>query len=269
MPVTELLNRPLLRAALPLVLLLGVACGGGSPTLAPATLTPTSDVSGVQESTPEGLPGTSSDGTPAAQVESTATPESEGGEATTPDPQEGGLGIRTAVVKLENGNASLLQDGDEMVSRVSKYGIFVAPTQDAHVYALQQDATGSVYVLFPNQDYSDQQNPVPGGTELWVPRDINHWLTLDENEGEEQIFVAAGPEPIPELEEVLTSGTGGETQAGDLVTWLESSRGPGEVVEGSPQVPEGAIDLTNTIDVVRKSGSENLVYGVTFNHVGE
>lgn len=123
---------------------------------------------------------------------------------------------------------SELQTGDILTS-LDYYALFLQPFQNAFVYVVQQDATGTIAVLFPDPQWTPQTNPVPAGQTVWVPKDMEHWFYLDTHVGQELIYIVATRERNAWLEALLQSSTAGGA-AGALTAWLLSSdRGPGGV----------------------------------------
>ena len=161
---------------------------------------------------------------------------------------------------------------DPEVSCEDLYGLYIEPTQEAYIYAFQQDATGDIFELFPNAEYSSHSNPIPAGTRFWVPNDFEGWLYLDENIGQETIFVVAGPKRIDVLEElaegVTSSGPGNSGAKTQLVALINTLRGPGGVVKRNVplSLPDGRPKDLETL-VLNSAGEQEFVYRLTFQHV--
>jgi len=186
----------------------------------------------------------------------------------TPITEPAPLELRLAFLKRHaDGTVSELQDGDELTSE-DHYGFFFEPAQETYVYVLQQDATGDTFVLFPNRELTPQVNPVPEGMEVWVPRDRDHWFSLDENIGREVIMVVATKERNQELESTLDS-LGAEGDARKFAEWRKSNeRGPGDVEKFETQTvlfPDGRKLPLDTLRV-QGQGEEDFVYEIEFEH---
>ena len=120
-------------------------------------------------------------------------------------------------------------------------------------------------MLFPNPINSDQTNPVPAGTEVWVPKDIEHWFFLDENAGQETIMVVATRERSPELESLIGNVA---TNPGQLARWLGADFRGQKGIRKTDDLPitlsDGTkVDLTESI--VEGKGDE-FVYKLDFEH---
>ncbi len=179
--------------------------------------------------------------------------------------EEDTVGLKLVIMKRNPDNTiTVLENGSQMTAG-DLYSIFFQPEEDAYVYVLQQDSSKSIQVHFPNPENSDQTNPVPAGTEVWVPKDIKHWFFLDENVGQETMMVVAARERRPELEKLIG---GVATKPGELASWLFSpDRGSGGVrkTEEKPiALSDGTkVDLIESI--VEGSGDE-FVYKLDFEH---
>jgi len=57
-----------------------------------------------------------------------------------------------------------------------------------------------VYQLFPNSAYKTGTNPIQAGVGTWIPPEEKDFFYLDETQGEEEIYLLASLQKIPELE---------------------------------------------------------------------
>ncbi len=231
-----------------IVVLFAVACGGSEELVA---ITPTAT---PVPPTPIPAPVLQPTSAPAPQVTVIA-----------PDPN---LELTVVIAKRNPDNTvSVLKSGGELTSE-DHYGIFFRPTTDAYDYIFQQDSSNAIDVLFPNPEYSPQTNPVPAGTEVWVPKDIKHWFFLDEKLGQEAFMVVASRERNDELESILNRP---QTPGGDLSLWLQSgSRGVGGVKKSETAaiaLPDGEnVDLAETLLGLEQGEGGDFIYKVPFEH---
>jgi len=245
-------------AFLVLLSLFVLACGSSSelveipptPTLEPPTPTP------IPTSTPVPTPTLAPKPTPGPAIVATLIP------------RASDLELSVLIAKRSADNSvSVLQKGGELTAK-DHYGIFFRPTTDAYVYIFQQDSNNAIDVLFPNPEYSPQTNPVPAGTEVWVPKDIKHWFFLDEKLGQEAFVVVASRERNEELESILNRPKSPE---GELLKWLQSgSRGVGGVKKSETTaiaLPDGEnVDLAETLLGLKQGEGGDFVYKVPFEH---
>jgi hypothetical protein len=264
------------------------ACGPS--TLVPVTPTPTpapteTSATVIVPTSPPSLPSPTPTEVPTPPMTEAPSPSPIADSAGTPtsDPGTHALELRTLIAKLDTDRKlSVLTEGDQMAtcediaSACEHYALFIEPSQETYVYAFQRDATGAIYVLFPNAEYSQRTNPVSPSEPLWVPHDYGIWFALDENVGKETIFVVAGTEPINLLERLVQNVNGDSPEIGNiknktqLLSFLsDPSRGPAnetkEVVprkdpEGQPVSLESAL-LSGAV------GEEGFVYQINFEHV--
>jgi hypothetical protein len=250
-----------------------VACGGTVLTPLPPT-EPTPAPAATLLAEPTVVPAVPTP-EPTPQSEPTPTPLDP-----TVTPLDSTVGaVEFAIYKLNPGNdeATILQDNGNM-NQNDLYGVYFKPVEDPYyIYILQQDSTDAVDVIFPNDSFSAQTNPVPAGEEVWVPRDFNNWFYLDENKGQEAILLVATRERNAGLEElVLSPPQPGEVSKDDFREALRqslinsqeasASRGIGGVVQkkaSSLIFPDGNI---RNVDVAAIGGSVDYVYKIGFDH---
>ena len=206
---------------------------------------------------------------PANEPTITATTKAEEPTATTvaPTPGDGPIELRLMIMKRSpNNTVTVLKEGDEMTAD-DFYGIFFETPVDAWVYVLQQDSTGAISVLFPNPAYSEQVNPLSGGTPVWIPKDYNNWFFLDQNVGRESFFVIASKEQNKDLEIMLAGDLRGEV-LGPLGKLLDDGgRGLGGV-EKLAEAPKLLPDGTSAVleEQILKGDGDNFVYTLEFDH---
>ncbi len=86
------------------------------------------------------------------------------------------------------------------------YRLVLEPVEECHVYVYQMTSSGSLVQLFPNPAYSAVQNPLLPGQLTLLPAEPN-WLYLDGSSGEERLYVAASPRPLPALDDLYAQYT--------------------------------------------------------------
>ena len=250
---------------------LAIACGGDTkpltelqPTAVPPTATPTNEPTAPPTATAVIVPPTEPSAPPATETPTATEPPAE-----TPVPTKPKIGIELRLMILKRApddTVTLLEEGDVMTS-VDRYGIFFEPPEDAWVYVLQQDSTGTIELLFPNPEFSEQTNPVSGGTPVWIPKDVSNWYFLDENVGPESFFVVAAKERDEDLEAIIARPERVEVLGGLAVLLGKRTRGLGgvEKLAIKPRVlPDGStVPLEQQL---LRSDEDSFVYALPFKH---
>lgn len=147
-------------------------------------------------------------------------------------------------VKCLRGNSEeTIADGD-VVKGEDRYAVEFDTATDLHVYIFQLDAVGKMTPLFPNEKFSNTNNPIPANTNHRLPAS-GQWFYLDANTGQEQIVLIAAKEPITETEDLcnkVTSGwvqvTAGWTTSTEIAKYAKSNtkmRGLGGVIRVEPK----------------------------------
>ena len=115
------------------------------------------------------------------------------------------------------------------------YAVYVKPKSECYLYIYQVDAYQKAYRVFPNKEYTKENNPVKPAQEYWLP-DNKEFLFLDENPGIERIYIFATHLPAPDLENIRegkfadvqnsirTMGIGGKRGL-DVVRKVNGARG--------------------------------------------
>ena len=123
---------------------------------------------------------------------------------------------------------SVLYSGD-------RYQIYVRPSADCYVYAYQKDSKGRGTWIFPCKECG-AANPVKAGTEYWFPR-RDKYLQLDNEAGEETIYLLASVLPAADLEHAMeTMDASGPAELLFTVRGLGGVR-PGPVAKLVPPKP--------------------------------
>jgi len=141
------------------------------------------------------------------------------------------LSVNVAVKYEKGGETRVLTPGGVLTPN-DNYRVIFTPTQNSYVYVYQIDSHGKATAVFPNPDYSASNNPVPANRAYSVPPE-GHWLTLDQQPGEEEIVVLASERPLPDAM-VLAQQLRAPALAGAV-------RGPAADVrtDVAPQIPAG------------------------------
>lgn len=103
-----------------------------------------------------------------------------------------------------------LSHGDALASGEA-YFLHVQPRTDGHLYVFQQDSTGKLEWLFPQNSTSTNsfgENPVRAETLVSLPPEPNLAYVLDDNTGSEHFFAVLSGARWIELERALESGRG-------------------------------------------------------------
>ena len=249
------------------------ACGGDAPKLTVLTPTPIPQAAATaitpepaieKEPTTQVIPPTSE---PVTQA---AAPSPEPPAPTEPSaesPESTPIELRLIIMKrAPDDTVTVLEEGGVLTGD-DFYGIFFEPAEDSWVYILQQDSTTAIDVLFPNPDFSDLTNPVPGGTAVWIPKNVNNWFHLDQNIGAESFFVVASKEQNQELETII-AGHQREVLLGPLAGFLQSdARGVGgsKKLDKEPKILPDGSTLELEQQLLQGEG-DNFVYALRFEH---
>lgn len=123
-------------------------------------------------------------------------------------PQENGDSVFLDVqTYYEGGNGRLypLREGMVLTSE-DNYSIYLNPDTESYVYVYQVDSRGKVLRLFPNPQFSSAHNPLTRRKHYWIPDKLENGkathLYLDENKGQEVIYVLASKSQMPEFETI-------------------------------------------------------------------
>jgi len=120
------------------------------------------------------------------------------------------------LLKCENSRETEISPGEVLTQR-DRYAIRFTPENPAHVYIFQVDSQNRKERLFPNSDYSQENNPLPSGKSCRIPPK-GKWLQLDNNTGEEQVILIARREALADPEQIcqlVMDGHLNETYSGD------------------------------------------------------
>ena len=187
--------------------------------------------------------------------------------ATTEPPEDRPIELTLIIAKrAPDGTATMLEEGGVLTAD-DRYGIFFEPEADAWVYILQRDSTAKIDVLFPNPKFSDQTNPVSGGTPVWIPKDVNTWFKLDENVGAESFFVVAAREQDKGLEAIIARPDRVAVLGGleSLLRVKERGVGGSETLDKEPRILSDGSTVSLEQQLLQSEG-DTFVYALPFKH---
>ncbi len=100
----------------------------------------------------------------------------------------------------EQGTPSVLKQGDSLLPG-DRMAVYVKPKDTTYVYVLRISSVGEVTRLFPSPSVTPQDNPVPTGTDLWLPspNNMRNWFSLDDKAGQSEVIVIATSDPLRRL----------------------------------------------------------------------
>ena len=117
-----------------------------------------------------------------------------------PVPAAGEPPVRLEALFATAGGVQIpLAQGDTLTA-ADAYYVQLDVGRRLYVYAVQIDAAGALYALFPNQAFCGRDNPLPPGR-YRIPAGENFYL--DQSVGKETLFVLASPGPLENVDRVF------------------------------------------------------------------
>ena len=231
-----------------------------APVINPTTEQPTEVIPPTLEPPTQVIPATS---VPATEV----IPPTRELPTTIVLPGDRPIELRLMILKRDADDNVTLLKKDGALTGKDHYGIFFEPTADAWVYVLQRGSTQSIDVLFPNPAFSEQTNPVPAGTGVWVPKDVNTWFKLDENIGPESFFVVAAREQDKDLEAIIARPERVAVLGGleSLLKQKERGVGGSEKLDEEPRILSDGSTIQLEQHLLHADG-DDFVYALPFEH---
>lgn len=115
------------------------------------------------------------------------------------------LNIETLFVsQADDGEVKPIANGDTLRSG-QKIGLAFKADADCYVHVLWWDSNGAVGRLFPNPKLTEGTGEIKAGITQWLPfKQGKHWYVLDQNVGEETIYLVASRERNPKLEQLYS-----------------------------------------------------------------
>ena len=163
-------------------------------------------------------------------------------------------------IYYEGGDGRLypLREGMVLTSK-DNYAIYFRPKQECYVYIYQADYSKKAFKLFPNVKYSTAENPVKVNSEYWLPAGKDY-LFLDENTGEETIYIFASRMPSDSLENIKDATLDGIENTIKLMG-VAGRRGT-ETVQKVKGTKTGAVELISR----RLFANGDFFYKLSFIH---
>lgn len=93
-----------------------------------------------------------------------------------------------------------------------------------YLYVFQRSPTGEPTVLFPNARIGTK-NPLPAGTVQRIPQGNDRFRVNEKDLGEEQIYLVASVEPLPNLDVAMEKVAGGDVTRVDDIPELAALSG--------------------------------------------
>jgi len=137
------------------------------------------------------------------------------------------------------------------------YFFLLRVTSQCYVYLFQVDATGAVYRLFPNAQFNTPPNPIPPGQKIVLPN-AREAFYLDNTIGQEEIYLFASRDRVPELEGLETG------QRSDLQQEGIQLMGPAGVRQRVDQVQHNQATVSAPLDEMVSSA--NFLHKMAFRH---
>jgi outer membrane protein OmpA-like peptidoglycan-associated protein len=123
-------------------------------------------------------------------------------EAKPQGPEAADLSLAFGALRRVGSNAvERIVSGQSVLNSGDRYQIYVRPSTSCHVYIYQKDSRGGGTWIFPCKECG-VTNPVQAGTEYWFPR-RDLYLRLDDNTGEETIYLMASRLPAADIEHAM------------------------------------------------------------------
>lgn len=131
-----------------------------------------------------------------------------------------------------DGDDRIIKEGGKVTSGM-QYQLMVQPFQKCHLYVINRDSAGAVYMIFPNPEIPFA-NPVEGGHEYFIPG-ADKMLEFDNVAGLETFYVIASLVPLTDIENLFKrikelGGDADKTLASAVEQRIQT-RGGGNIVQ--------------------------------------
>lgn len=98
----------------------------------------------------------------------------------------------------DDGELQVVKEGGRIGSG-RNYAVFARASDDIYLYVYQVDSAEETFRLFPNPGFDTTNNPVTGGTNLWIPN-ADDFYTLNDATGKERIYFIVSFKEVSEFE---------------------------------------------------------------------
>ncbi|MBI5179011.1 MAG: DUF4384 domain-containing protein [Nitrospinae bacterium] len=126
----------------------------------------------------------------------------------------------------------VIKEGGKVASG-TQYQLMVQPFQKCHLYVINRDSSGAVYMIFPNPDVPFA-NPIEAGHEYYIPG-ADKMLEFDNVTGLETFYIIASLTPLKEMDVLFTQikalGGDADKALADVVENRIKTRGGGNIVQ--------------------------------------
>lgn len=177
------------------------------------------------------------------------------------------LGLRYSVLSVIDGQFrpvaidSVFHSGDGIKVRVEA-------NDDGYLYVYSRLSVGQWVVLFPNREIREGDNKINAGDQYDLPSPEQQW-TMDDNKGEERLYVVLSRKPLADLDKVIYNLQGPDAKPqrvmlatkpapieDRVIAQLHSQLGSRDLVLETVKPPSGnAVDAEQAAGyVVNKSG---------------
>jgi len=141
------------------------------------------------------------------------------------------------------------------------YAIYANPSDSCYIYVYQTDSMNKVTKLFPNPEFETDLNPVPAGSELWIPNSKRIFF-LDETTGRETIYIFASADKISELE-----GAAAPEMSGNEISDIGKKMGAAGIRSKLSPEYVSPPEKNTTVEISKKLQAEGaFVYKTSFWH---
>jgi TolB-like protein len=178
--------------------------------------------------------------------------------------ESSGLGVEAALFRDERGDSRPLASGDAVRPGDRLY-LTVSCREPVHLFVLNEDRSGSAFVLFPLPGV-EPANPLPAGVRHRLPGQaaqvVQDWVVTSAG-GEERFLIVASRRPLPEFDRELaglpTAAAGRAVQTvpagGELMAGLRGVGGLMPALPGDGAAGGGRLRrLVETLTPLMKGG---------------
>ena len=111
------------------------------------------------------------------------------------------LNLKVLPVTKNDDGVVMPVTNDSVLKSGQLFGLAFNADADCYVHVVWWDTQGNVGRLYPNPKLTDGTGEAKAGINYWLPyKQAKHWYMLDNNEGEETIYLVASRERNPKFE---------------------------------------------------------------------